>query len=113
MSVKKKYDINRESYYLTIGDVDKRDGLAETLFAADYILVPSKLQIHLAPQEQRVISAPYTQIITGTGIGKAYKKTEKQFVLPSGDEMYLYKREREITQEEIQSLKKEIFVFEN
>jgi len=113
LSVKKKYDINRESYYLTIGDVDKRDGLAESLFATDYILVPSKLQIHLAPQEQRVISVPYTQVITGTGIGKAYQKTEKQFILPSGDEIYLYKREREITQEEIQSLKKEIFVFEN
>lgn len=109
LSVKKKYKIDRESYYLTISDVDKRDGLAESLFRADYILVPSKLQIHLNPQEQRVISVPYEQITTGKGIGQAYQKTEKRFVLPSGDEIYLYKRVREITQEEIQSVKREIF----
>ncbi len=108
LSAKKKHNIDRESYYLTIGDVDKRDGLSDSLFLADYILVPSKLQIHLAPEEQRVISVPYRQIIMGEGIGEAYEKQQKKFHLPSGDEIYLYKRIREITPEEIQSLKAEI-----
>ena len=109
LSVKKKYDIDRESYYLTIGDVDKRDGFADSLFAADYILVPSELQIHLAPEEQRVISVPYKHIVNGTGIGEAYEKQDKSFTLNSGDEIYLYKKIRDITPEEKENLKNEIF----
>ena len=109
LSVKRKYDIDREYYYLTIADVDKRDGLAESLFAADYILVPSKLQIHLAPEEQRVISVPYEQIVSGTGIGEAYEKQEKKFTLLSDDEIYIYKKIRDVTAQEKEQLANEIF----
>ena len=109
LSVKKKHDIDREYYYLTIADVDKRDGIADSLFAADYILVPSKLQIHLAPEEQRVISVPYHHIINGTGIGEAYERQKKSFTLNSGDKIYLYKKIRDITPEEKEKIKSEIF----
>ena len=105
LSVRKKSDIDRKTYYIPIGDVDKRDGLMSSLFECDYILVPSKLQLHLAPEEQEVIAQPYEQIMGGYGIGTAYEKQEKIFSLASGDEIYVYERIRDITPEEIEIIK--------
>ncbi len=105
LSKKRSSDIDRSDYYLPIGDVDNRDGILPALFEADYILVPSKLQIHLNPEEQEIISVPYNEIVDGRGIGTAYEKQEKVFYLSSKDEIYLYKRIREITDDEIQVIK--------
>ncbi len=109
VSVKKPSQIDRASYYYSISDVDKRDGLSERLFQTDYILVPSTLQIHLAEEEQRVISVPYYEIINQTGIGTAYRKETVSFSLADGTEIFLYRRTREITREEIKAVKEQIF----
>ena len=111
ISLSKKYNKNRESYYLPISDVDKRDGLSKTLFEADYVLVPSELQIHLAENEQRVISLPYRYITSGEGIGTAYEKQRKEFTLASGRKIYVYKKIRPIETEEITQLEAEIMGF--
>ena len=104
LSAPRKSKIERQSYYLPISDVDNRDGLMTSLFECDYVLVPSKLQLHLSPEEQEVISVPYNLIINGEGIGEAYEKQDIKFVLNSGDEIFLYKRIRQITPQEIDKL---------
>ncbi len=109
LSVKKQSGIDRSSYYCTISNVDKRDGLAETLFLTDYILVPSEVQIHLAPEEQRVISVPYQEITKGIGVGTAYVKEDVSFTLTDGTEIHLYRRTRDVTPSEIESLRNKIF----
>ncbi len=111
ISLSKKYNKDRESYYLPISDVDKRDGLSNTLFEADYVLVPSELQIHLAEEEQRVISVPYKYILSEENIGTAYEKQEKEFTLASGRKIYVYKRIRDIESHEITALETEILGF--
>ena len=108
ISLSKKYNRERESYYLPISDVDKRDGLSPALFEADYVLVPSQLQIHLAESEQRVISVPYKYILSGENIGGAYQKQKKEFALASGIKIYVYERIRLIKTEEIVQLEAEI-----
>ena len=111
ISLSKKYNKDRESYYLPISDVDKRDGLSRTLFEADYVLVPSELQIHLGENEQRVISVPYKYILSGENIGTAYEKKEKEFTLSSGRKIYVFERIRDIETEEISKLEAEILGF--
>ncbi len=108
-SVPKPSNIERTSYYYSISDVDKRDGLSDSLFQTDYILVPSTLQIHLAEDEQRVISVPYSEITEQVGIGTAYEKEDVTFILADGTEIYLYRKIREITPQEIEVLRARIF----
>lgn len=109
LSVERKSSINRESYFYPISEVDKRDGLAHTLFKADYLLIPSELQIHLEENEQRVISIPYDKVIQSIGFGSAYIKEDISFKLFDGTEIYLYKRVRDIESFEIETIYKEIF----
>ena len=111
ISLSRKYKGGREEYYLPISDVDKRDGLSKNLFIADYVLVPSELQIHLAEDEQRVISVPYRYILSGENIGTAYVKEEKEFTLSSGRKIYVYKRKRDVQDREITELEGEIMGF--
>lgn len=101
--------IDRSTYYYGISDVDKRNNLSESLFWTDYILVPSSLQIHLAEEEQRVIAVPYYEITGNYGIGTAYQKEEITFPLADGTEIYLYRKIREVTPEEIEGLRERIF----
>lgn len=111
ISLSRKYNKDRENYYLPISDVDKRDGLSHTLFEVDCVLVPSELQIHLEADEQRVISVPYKYITEGKNVGTAYEKQEKEFTLASGRKIYVYKRIRPVSTEEITELEREILGF--
>ncbi|MBP3360757.1 MAG: hypothetical protein J6N52_07895 [Clostridia bacterium] len=110
LSVRQKYDINRESYLLPVSEVDARDGLSDTLFDADFVVVPSPLQLHLDPNAQKTISVPYIHITEGTGFGEKYEKTDKSFELPDGTAIYIYRRTEEITSEERRAVYDEIFV---
>lgn len=109
LSVKQKTPIDRQTYFYYISNVDKRDGLSRTLFETDYILVPSELQIHLAPEEQKVISVPYEMITQGTGFGTAYRKQDTCFSLADGTEIYLYQKTRDVTDAEIEEVHDRIF----
>lgn len=48
-------------------------------------------------------------IINKEGFGEAYEKTPVVFIMENGFEIYLYERIREVTNEEIQKVKNEIF----
>lgn len=109
MSLKQKSDIKRSDYFLQLSDVDKRDGLSDNLFYADYVLVPSTAQTHLNPSEQKVITVPYEMILNGEGFGKNYKKTDTYFTLPDGEELYLYEKTAEITPGEHEEVLNRIF----
>ena len=108
LSKKRKSHIDRESYYLPISDVDKRDGVSDNLFKADFVLVPDSLELHLSPDDQRVIAVPYMQITAGVGLGKFYQKQDTVFTLPDGREIYVYRRTGEIEEEQIKAVKDEI-----
>ena len=109
LSLKQKYPVDRNSYYLPISEIDNRDGLADTIFDADYVLVPSSLQIHLAEDEQQVVSVPYHYITQSIGFGTAYEKTDISFKVNDGTQLYVYRRTREITSAEIYAVNAEIF----
>ncbi len=109
LSVKQKYAIDRSSYYMPISDIDNRDGLSHNLFKADYVLVPSSLQIHLAQEEQQVIAVPYRYITENIGIGSAYKKEDISFPVTDSLTLDLYRRTRDITSDEIGHIYNMIF----
>lgn len=109
LSKKKNSDINRSDYFLPLSDVDKRDGFSDNLFCADYILVPSKVQTHLSPSEQKVITVPYEMIVNGEGFGENYEKTDTVFTLPGGENIYLYKKIKDITPARRDEIIKKIF----
>lgn len=109
LSLKQKYPIDRKSYYLPISEIDNRDGLAHTLFDADYVLVPSMLHLHLAENEQEVISVPYRLITEGIGFGTAYEKEDISLKVTDSLTLELYRRTREITSDEIDNIYNLIF----
>lgn len=109
LSAKQSIDIDRTSYLLGLSDVDKRDGLSANLFIADYLLVPSVAQTHLSPADQKVVTVPHEFITGEKGFGKAYVKEAKVFEMSDGVDIYLYRRTRDITYEEIEELKQLIF----
>jgi len=102
-------DVKRSDYFLQLADVDKRDGFSENLYWADYVLVPDMPQTHLSPDEQKVMVVTHQMITNGEGFGGAFKKTDKKFSLPDGIEIYVYERTRDITPDEDEALKREIF----
>ena len=109
LSVPKKSAVSRSDYVLPVSHIDKRDGLSENLFNADYILIPSILQLHENPDGQKVISVPYEMMLNGEGFAKAYERTDITFDMGDGLEMYLYKKIRPVTDEEKAQLQSEIF----
>jgi len=66
-------------------------------------------QTHLSPDEQKVMVVTHQMITNGEGFGGAFKKTDKKFSLPDGIEIYVYERTRDITPDEDEALKREIF----
>ena len=104
LSVKKKSEVDRDSYFLTIAEIDSRDELSDNLFNADYILFPGTLQLHLAEEEQEVIAVPYRFITENTGFGKAYEREETVFRLSNGIDIFIYRRTRDVTDYEISEI---------
>lgn len=109
LSVRQKYDIDRESYLLPVSEVDARDGLSDRLFDADFVVAPAPLQLHLDPEAQKTISVPYNAITSGTGFGASYERLEKSFELPDGTVIYIYRRTEEINPEARSRVYDEIF----
>lgn len=89
-----------------LGDVDKRDGFSWGVLDADYLVVASPIQTHLRMENQRVIAYLAEDVLTGSGVGKAYTKLADTYTLEDGVSVYLYKRNRAVTWQEKKSLEK-------
>ena len=71
--------------------VDKRDGFPVELLSADIVMVADPVQYHLSPEDQRVVGIPAEEILSGKGIGKAYKFL-KEFQLMNNVKLNIYEK---------------------
>lgn len=93
----------KRDYILHMSDVDKRDGFSYNLFLADYVVVADPIQVHLGEQNQQAIVLPAKDFLNNTGIAKAFKKLPQKFEL-EGATVYIYEKQREITEQEKQNI---------
>jgi len=95
-------------HILFLPDVDRRDGRPYDIVYADYILVTNPIQTHLALSEQRVVLFPAQMLLTGTGFAEAFERMDTTFILRDGVRVYIFRRIRPNTEEELQNLMNEI-----
>ncbi len=97
----------RRPYLICTSTVDQRSATPFWLFGCDYIVLGDPPQYHLKPKDQMVVVLPTNNILKGIGFGKAFKKLDYSFKLENGSSIYIYKRMRNVSQEEAQSLAEE------
>lgn len=86
---------NIRTYMLQCRDVDRRDGFNINVFLADYVVVPSVAQTHLAPDSQRIITIPCQYFYQNKGFATAF---EPVTTMSMGDfNVTIYERTRPIT----------------
>ena len=81
--------------------VDSRDGLPYGIAGAEYIIVASPVQTHLSPGDQRAVTVPAEMLMGGTGFSSAFEKMGEEFTLNGGVKVYVYRRTRANTEEEM------------
>jgi hypothetical protein len=100
-----------DSHLIFSSQVDSRDGLRLGPFTARYVLVADPVQFHLRPEVQRVVGIPARLLLSGQGIGRAYRKLDYDFHLHDGVHAYLFEKTRPFTRLEIIGLLKEFYHF--
>ncbi|EKF64943.1 hypothetical protein B194_2163 [Serratia plymuthica A30] len=83
--------------------VDLRDGINVESLLSKYFVVADPVQTHLSPDGQRVITIPANEILSGDGIGSAFRKKGTGFKLSDGVTAYIYERIRPYTDKEIKN----------
>jgi len=81
--------------------VDLRDKIFLPTFTTRYLLLADPVQVHLAPEGQRVITIPASLILDGRLIGQAYRKLDYDFLLDEDVHAYVYEKIRPFTREEV------------
>ena len=84
-----------------IAHVDLRDGIMIAPLMARYVIVADPVQTHLPPEAQTVVTIPAHQILSGKGIGAAYKKLDFEADLRNGVKVYIYEKTRLFTASEV------------
>jgi len=97
----------RRPYLIYSTTVDQRSSTPFWLLGCDYVVLGDPPQYHLKPKDQMVVVLPTEHILEGIGFGKAFKKLDYAFKLDNGSFIYIYKRIRNVSQEEAQSLAEE------
>jgi hypothetical protein len=85
-----------------ISQVDLKDKLNLNFLKSEYIVIVDPIQMHLPHKHQRVISIPAEEILLEKGIGKAYEKLPYDFRLDYDAHATIYKKVRELTNQELQ-----------
>ena len=80
--------------------VDLMQGLVLERFQAKYVVVADPPTLHLA-QGQNVVSIPSQELLSGTGIGAAYKRLPDEYVLDNGKKGVVFEKMRPFTQQEL------------
>jgi len=89
---------------LRSSEVDKRDGFPRQLLGADLVIVADPIQYNRRPSDQHVVGIPAQAMLDGTDIGAAFRKLPVTFEFRDGVKALIYKKEREISKEEIAAL---------
>ncbi|XRW94011.1 hypothetical protein JEM67_09560 [Serratia sp. PAMC26656] len=84
--------------------VDLRDGINVESLLSKYFVVADPVQTHLSPDGQRVVTIPTNEILSGRGIGSAFRKIGVGYKLSGGVTAYIYERTRPYTDKEIKNL---------
>lgn len=90
--------------YIYTASVDKRDAFTWAALDADYLVVGDPVQVHLGEENQQVVTLVARQVLDGVGLGGAFERENVSFSLENGDKVYVYRRVREVTEEEKQAL---------
>lgn len=96
---------------LWTNDVDLRDGFPARLLLAKYIVVTNPLQIHLPAYAQRVISIPRDSIVNQKNIGRAYAKTNYEFMLHNHVQAVIYEKKRPCSLNEVSEFLRSFYEF--
>ena len=93
------------SYLVYLPDVDQRDGWSDALFKCDILAVADPPQTHLGEENQAVVVLPAKDLLSGEGIGKAFRRLDKSFSLDGGVTVYIFEKTRELTDAECENLR--------
>lgn len=104
LSLPRVSDVSR-SYLVYLPDVDQRDGWSDALFECDIIAVADPPQTHLGEDNQAVVVLPARELLSGEGIGKAFRRLDERFTLDGGVTVYIFEKTRGLTFEECESLR--------
>jgi len=88
--------------------VDSRDGFPTNLLAAHVVVVADPVQLHLLPENQRVVAVPARQLLEHRGLGSAFERIAGPFRLDRGVSAYIYGRTRQTTRAEAEDLSREL-----
>ena len=104
LSLPRVSDILR-NYLVYLPDVDQRDGWSDALFKCDILAVADPPQTHLGEENQAVVVLPAKELLSGEGIGKAFRRLDKSFSLDGGVTVYIFEKTRDLTDDECESLR--------
>jgi hypothetical protein len=92
-------------YILPYPSIDRRDGFSESIFTADYVVVPSRIEVYLGEENQRVIAEPTRYFHERKGFANAFEKLPVEFALSDDCVVSVYERTRAVTDEEAADLR--------
>jgi hypothetical protein len=87
-------------YFAEWSHIDSRDAMPLYLYDCAYIVVANPVQTHIAPENQTVVTAPYTALMSGTTLGAAFIRLPNEYKLTNGITVYIFQKNRELTDEE-------------
>ena len=93
---------------MQLGAVDKRDGLPYALEFAEYLVVADPVQTHLDPGQQRIVTVPAGAVVKGSPFSAAFERLDAEFILQNQTAVFVFKRTRPNTAEELEWLWQEI-----
>ena len=105
LNVRQKIPIDRCSYLQFLPQVDGRDGFPDEVLECDLLVVAVPVQTHLGEEAQQCIALPAGLILEHRGIGAAFSKAEKPYLLQNGVKALIYRKNRDFTEEETADLR--------
>lgn len=84
--------------------IDRWHGFPRGLLVADLVVVADPVQVHLRPEDQRVIGEPAKSFLDGIDIAHAFTPLAERFTLDGGVEVTVFQRRRPNTRDEVEEL---------
>lgn len=95
---------------IPLSEVDTMSGpRPRDIAQCSVVLIGEPLQTHLAAENQQAVIIPAKDILTGSGIGAAFKKLPDEFTLSRGVRVLAYARIRPITEAELLDLRRRFY----